>query len=129
MRVAPIDASVATGGDGAWQGEVTAASVKRQMRLIGNQTVLDREEGDLVIWTVNPQGNTTPYDRGGRYHKGCRLAAAAPLVQKGIADIVVLPEAHADANGARAAASYVARHCAEGTRVLSAPTSRLAAAI
>ena len=129
MRVAPIDASVATGGDGAWQGEVTAASVKRQMRLIGNQTVLDREEGDLVIWTVNPQGNTTPYDRGGRYHKGCRLAAAAPLVQKGIADIVVLPEAHADANGARAAASYVARHCAEGTRVLSAPTSRMAAAI
>ena len=132
VHIAPVDADVAAGEGGGWSGAVTAESVVQQMGgLIGNGNVLTREPGDLVIWLVNPSGGTTPYDRGGKYQHqhGCRLATGAPIVEKGVADIMLFVEAHATADGARAAAKYIKRHCEKGSRVLAAPTSRPAAAM
>ena len=128
VHIAPVDAAVAAGEGGAWTGAVTAESVVTRMGgLIGNANVLEREPGDLIIWLVNPAGNTRPYNQGGKYQQNCRLATGVPIVESGVADIMLFVEAHATTDGAKAAARYVSRHFKKGSRVLSAPTSRPAA--
>ena len=89
-----------------------AAFVAREMGgLLGNRGVLDRTAGDLVVMTANPGGKMQPYNRAGRFIPECRLPYSTGLVESGVADIVVHPEAHIDADAARGCARFVAQEC------------------
>ena len=123
VHVAPVAMGAEEGRD-TWGKGMSATHVQRTMGLLGNENVLQREPGDLVAWLVNPAGSMRPYSRAGRWEPKCRLPTAAALIDSGVADIVVLPEAHVDGEAARAAGKYVALECNAGTRVLAAPTSR-----
>ena len=57
--------------------------------------------GDIIAWLVNPGGRMRPYDKTGHCVQECRLPAANALIESGVADIVALPEAHIDTEGAR----------------------------
>ena len=48
-----------------------------------------------------------PYNRAGRFIPECRLPYSTALVESGVADIVVHPEAHINADGARGCARFV----------------------
>lgn len=112
-----------------WDATLTADEFKAQMGLVGDQTVLERShDHGLVLCLVNPAGHMVPYRTGGAPERECRLPYAAALVESGVVDMAVLPEAHVDASGARTVRTYVAK-MHPNVRAVAAPTSAPAAAV
>ena len=127
IKMAPWAGQAGDASDG-WGQTVDAAEVERRMGpLLGNVNALRRpSRRSLLVWLVNPHGGMTPYGPGGRYRHECRLSQAAALVAGGVADVVVLPEAHVDADGERKASKWVAATHGSEVRVMAAPTSSAA---
>ena len=69
---------------------------------------------------ANPAGDMDPYTEGRKVKSTSRLPTAAELVRSGVADIVVLPEAHCDSRTKSNAASFVAEKYKGSVELLAA---------
>ena len=109
VLIAPIDVAERKRAEG-WSKHMTAADVHRCLEWQGHTDVLQPfAAGGLRVLTVNPHGKVDPYlpSRRGDV-SGCRLPYHAALVESGVVDIVILPEAHVSDGEVRNVREYVA---------------------
>ena len=91
---------------------MTADYVLNALQWQGDSDVLHRSQKGtgLTVITVNPRGRINPYkanQKGESDPELCRLPEHVALVESGLAEIVILPEAHIDEAAARNVRTYL----------------------
>ena len=91
--IAPCD--LGSAGASGWSATLTAAEFQDKMVLLGDQAVLERRTGgELIIGSCNPAGGMVPYKPSGTPIDDCTLSYHAAIVESGVTDMQLLPEAH-----------------------------------
>ena len=123
VLIAPVDTGPPTRASG-WTARMSADELHQKLHWQGDADVLHRQASacqDLTVVVVNPTGRTNPYLPSRKGNEGCRLPEHVTLVQSGLVDMVILPEAQLDEAGARNVREYIKE--IEGVEAKTAPTS------
>ena len=106
--IAPCD--LGSAGASGWSATLTAAEFQDKMVLLGDQAVLERRTGgELIIGLCNPAGGMVPYKPSGTPIDDCTLSYHAAIVESGVTDMQLLPEAHLTVDGFRTSKQYLAK--------------------
>ena len=106
-----------------WNNKMSADFVNTKLGWIGDEEILGRKEGSMIVMTVNSRGRTDPGPNTDKMKDKCRLPYLTSLVTSGLVDIVIVPEANLNEEQARHATRFVQLSSGGRVRGHSAPTS------